>query len=275
MKEVVIRLHGPGDLWQAVPAILGFHPHDQVVHLTLDADGMLCGPVSAIPLQFLTAEKIITSVSQLRDVIARVTDARTAVVIYYSDNARGSDTTKGVLTIYAIMLEALGLQVTGLYGAPNEAAPASAEAEQISGITGPVFDSAEEMRKQVLFNPAAVDMMTGTRGLLLDYADTDEHRDEWLASMLDAHRRGEVDPDMLPGLVLCIQGIPDDHPYLAAACTMVGAVAFREGGGPLADALFMRALIGDPEYRLAQLMTHALFRGVRPVDLDTLIGASR
>jgi Domain of unknown function (DUF4192) len=147
-------------------------------------------------------------------------------------------------------------------------------AERLAGLVGSPPSSAALVAQGC----AAVDSALARHR---DGGRLDDDELAWLSLVLghvpvrDHAWRG-VGGDLGPHVSLWLDVLRRAQPELAAPpATLLGLAAWRAGEGAVASIALARALCADPDYRMAQLLDHALRHGLSPTEWEARCESER
>ena len=259
--QTTVKLSGRDGLLAAVPALLGFHPEESAVLVTMSGPTRRIGPVIRVNLP--TADMLdspdgaATATAQLAQLfIPYAAQYGTEVaVIIYTDRIEEFDA--------APLGHALGLIVSVIdaitvRNSPQDVPDELTVAALAHGRT--VLADRQQLNQSVQHRPEVA------MSPLLAELGTVATRDALISRML-----ADRDPDAMAALVTAAQGTPDTDPRVPDLCSTLAVIAYRHGDGALAQVAVDRALTGDPDHRLSHLMLAVMAAGLPPQDLDGLL----
>lgn len=256
-----VQLSGRAGLLAAVPALLGFHPEESAVLVTMSGPNRRLGPVIRVNLPTAdmrdSPDGARAATAQLaQQFIPWAAQYGTEVaVIIYTDRIDQFDARP--------LGHALGLVVTVIdaitvRNSPQDIPDELAAANVAHGRS--VLADREQLRQSVQHRPEV------TRSPLLAELGTVADRDALITRMLT-----DRNPDTVAAMVTAAQGTPDTDPRVPDLCAALAVLAYRAGDGALAQVAVDRALRTDPDHRMSHLMLAVMAAGLPPADLDDLL----
>lgn len=239
-----VHLAGSAGVVSAVPSILGFHPSESLVVVTLiERDGTrILGPVARVDLGYEDIAGLGRSLRQ---------HAQQAVVVVYSADLHA---------VFEVDTAALGLDILDVVATGNARQSLHPELAAANALRGRgVLTGREQLEASIAYDPErrrdALD-----DELLADLHDLDG-RDRFILDHLAAAA------DAVPDLVHALVTVGPGDPVLANLASTLAILAYRAGDGALANAAIDRAPL-DPLNRL--LIAH-IGAGLSPDDLHAAL----
>ena len=256
MSEAVVVIHGWHQILSTVPALLGFHPTDSLVIVSLqegESGKLRSGVTARVDLTDYLETRAAT-VKHLAEVLIRNGSTK-AIVVFYGRKAD--------LDVTRLFAEN-GVELIDVLSTDNEPAelnPKLAAANALHGIA--VQRSRRAVSEAVEYQPHVE--VLHLEDLLAPMADSRE-RDRVLA-LATMHAK-----KVLPVLIAACQATGDDRGEIAAnLLTLTAVAAFRTGDGVTARAALDRARRIDHWHTLAGMLSTLLDTGMPPEDLDLLV----
>jgi len=251
MSEVA-RISTDEAMFSAVPVLLGFHPADSVVIVSLMNEQGRCGMTCRFDLSHFLADPRAT-MEQIADVMGR-NGAMGCIVIFYGHeiDPRAEE-----------FLVAAGLTVNRVLATGNDPHQVMPELQRQMAEKGrAVLSSREQLQNSVAHQRgvpmAELDVLHASLGTILE-------RDYLLCKALP-HAK-----ELLPAFIRACQATPDTHPQAVDLLAVTALLAHRDGDGALALVALDRAQAIQPHHRLAGLASYSLSVGLSPDDLDQLL----
>lgn len=260
-EEKIYRVSGRDGVLSMIPVILGFHPTDSLVLITLGPGGRRVGPLQRVDLTYYWQDA-----DQLAEQLA-------------STATRHGDSC--ILVFYGLQVDPLGLddlladyqlpvnEVFFTDNTPHELHPALHAEVVAAGKV--IADDRDAVRARVEFF-AAAEPGGDDQALLFAMADA-ASRDKYLAENMSAAA------DVLPHILATCRRVTDPAPgaspakvaMVANLCAVAGILAYRTGNGTLSQVCLDRARRIDPSHQLTALMTMTMQLGSPPADLDGIV----
>jgi hypothetical protein len=251
MSEVA-RISTDEAMFSAVPVLLGFHPTDSVVVVSLMNEKGRCGLTCRFDLSHFFADPR-AAMEQIADVMIR-NYAVGCIVIFYGQeiDPRAEE-----------FLDAAGVPVNRVLATGNDPHQVMPElAEQMAEKGRAVLSSREQLEGSVAYQRGVqmpeIDVLHASLAGSLN-------RDYLLCRALP-HAK-----ELLPVFIRACQATPDTHPQAVDLLAVTALLSHRDGDGALALVALNRAQAIAPHHRLAGLASYALSVGLSPDDLDGLL----
>lgn len=249
-----IRVTGRDGLLSAVPAVLGFHPHDALVVVCMNQHRRL-----GMTMHMLLPDDSATLTDLIVSTLRRHTPHSVALIAY--TDTRPVDLDRLARTI----LRDTGVPTAAAITTTNTPTPVDADLAAATALTG----------RTVLADRGAVDAsITHTPGAA---ADTDtiqslQHQVSNIASRDRLLLEVAAHPtDTLPDLIAALQATPDRHPAVADLAAVTAIAAYLAGDGALANAVLARSHRLNLYHQLSRLAGAAIEIGVTPTELQTML----
>ncbi len=253
-SDTTVQLSGRDGLLSLVPAVLGYHPEESAVLITMTGPNRRIGPVIRVNLP--TTEMLdspggaATATAMMaqsfnHDATRHVDEV---ALIIYTDRLDQFDPQP--LARVVGLVQSL-LDVIIVRNSPHEVPDELTVANLAHGRR--VLADREQLTQSVQYRPG-VDPSP-----LLAQLDTVIGRDALISRIVR-----NQDPDDVAELLTAAQGTPDTDPRSADLCSVLAAIAYRHGDGTLSQVAIDRVLRINPGHSLAHLMLAAMNAGLTP-----------
>lgn len=257
-----IHVSGADGLLSVIPIVLGYHPTDSLVVVSLQGEKHHVGPVARVALSDYRADP-----QQLAKDIAfpLLRHAEQCILVFYGLQADEFDFDEKLQEHGLTVLDTLFTDNT-----PHGLDPQS-EAENV-GLGKVVENNRQALRDRVEFN-RWIDDESPVADTLYTVMSDSRRRDEYLAASMPRA------VDVLPAVLATCRRVPDPAPdasigeieMVANLCVTAAVLAYRLGDGAVAQVCLDRALRVSPLHRLSHLMLMVIAVAVPPESLDLLV----
>jgi Domain of unknown function (DUF4192) len=277
--QTPIRVAGRDGLLALVPQLIGFAPTDSVVVVALDGKRVAFAARVDMPRGGFD---IAATGRTLADALARH-DVR-VMLVGYSDDPHAVDTVHAVADFLADVLEVLvvpngtvkshaALEAANALSGRGMLPSRAALAQSIAAPTGAALVLALEALSVAVPSDTAADDLLAPGGVTAASAATlaatlanVEARDDLVGRVVREHDTRA----WVPALVAALGFLPVESGAEVAA--VLAIAAYRVGDGALANLAVDRARAAVPGHRLAGLMVQVMCAGMRPEELDAVLG---